>query len=88
MWIDYRPGRGRCGGGATGGILGGLLGLGIPRHEAEMHEEQVREGRTIVSVQADTPAEVETVLRDAGAEDVRAYVVEAQPVGTGSPDPR
>jgi hypothetical protein len=79
---------GAAAGGATGGILGGLLGLGIPRHEAEMHEEQVRQGRTIVSVQADASNDVEAILRDAGAEDVRAYSIEAEPVTVGDRQPR
>lgn len=74
---------GAAAGGATGGILGGLLGLGIPRHEAEMHEESVRQGRTIVSVQADPSNDAEAILRDAGAEDVRAYSIEAEPVVAG-----
>ena len=74
---------GAAAGGATGGILGGLLGLGIPRHEAEMHEEEVRQGRTIVSVQAERPADAEAMLRDAGAQEVRAYTVEAEPAATG-----
>ncbi len=69
---------GAVAGGATGGILGGLLGLGIPRHEAEVHEEAVRQGRTIVSVQADGSGDAERVLTDAGADDVRRYVVEPE----------
>lgn len=75
---------GAAAGGATGGILGGLLGLGIPRHEAEMHEEQVKQGRTLVSVQGDRGAEAESLMADAGAEDVRRYLVEAEPVGAGT----
>lgn len=38
------------------GILGGLLGLGIPRHRAEYHEEQLRSGRSLVSVRTAEPA--------------------------------
>lgn len=72
---------GAAAGGATGGILGGLLGLGIPRHEAEMHEEQVKQGRTLVSVQADNIGDAEKILADAGAMDVRRYAVERETVG-------
>jgi hypothetical protein len=75
---------GAAAGGATGGILGGLLGLGIPRHEAKMHEEQIKQGRTLVSVQGGRVAEAESLLADAGATDVRRYVVEPEPVGAGS----
>lgn len=73
---------GAAAGGATGGILGGLLGLGIPRHEAEMHEEQVRQGRTLVSVQADSTTDAESILLDAGATDVARYIVDREAVGT------
>ena len=69
-------------GGATGGILGGLLGLGIPRHEAQMHEEQVRQGRTLVSVQGDGGTDAEAILVDAGATDVARYVVAREAVAT------
>ncbi|MDQ2689980.1 MAG: general stress protein [Chloroflexota bacterium] len=72
---------GAAAGGATGGILGGLLGLGIPRHEAEMHEQEVREGRSIVTVQGADAGEAESLLVDAGATDVRVYAVEREPVG-------
>ena len=75
---------GAAAGGATGGILGGLLGLGIPRHEAEMHEEQVKQGRTLVSIQGVDMADAEAVLADAGAIDVRRYAVEREPVGAGA----
>lgn len=74
---------GAAAGGATGGLLGGLLGLGIPRHEAEMHEEQVRQGRTLVSVQG-TTADTEAILVRAGASDVRQYHVEPEPMTAGS----
>ena len=72
---------GAAAGGATGGILGGLLGLGIPRHEAEMHEEQIKQGRTLVSVQADTIGDAERIMADAGAIDVRRYAVERETAG-------
>lgn len=75
---------GAAAGGATGGILGGLLGLGIPRHEAEMHEEQVKQGRTLVSVQGEGTADTEAILRDAGAVDVRRYLIEREPTAAGT----
>lgn len=78
---------GAAAGGATGGILGALLGLGIPRHEAEMHEEQVRGGKTLVSVQGTADGDTEQILRRAGASDVRRYHVEAEPVGAVAPAP-
>lgn len=71
-------------GGLGGGMLGGLLGLGIPRHEAEMHEEQVRRGKTLVSVQGSSTADTEAILLQAGASDVRRYHVEAEPMTAGA----
>lgn len=72
---------GAAAGGATGGLLGGLMGLGIPRHEAELHEEQVKQGRTLVSVQGDDPAAAETILSDSGATEVQRYAVQRETVG-------
>ena len=61
---------GAAAGGVTGGVLGGLLGLGIPRHKAEYHEEQVRAGRTLVTVQTAEPGVAERIFSGAGAVDV------------------
>lgn len=72
---------GAAAGGATGGILGGLLGLGIPRHEAEMYEQEVRSGRTILTVHGPNAVAAEAIMRDAGATDVRAHDVETERVG-------
>lgn len=57
-------------GGVTGGVLGGLLGLGIPRHKAEYHEEQIRGGRMLVTVQTAEPAIAERIFSAAGAVEV------------------
>lgn len=75
---------GAAAGGAGGGILGGLLGLGIPRHEAELHEEEVRHGRTIVSVQGADVDQADRILGEAGADEVKRYAVQAEPVGAGT----
>ena len=40
-------------GAATGGIVGALVKSGVPHEEAEVYEEGVRRGGTLVSVQAD-----------------------------------
>jgi hypothetical protein len=61
---------GAAAGGVTGGVLGGLLGLGIPRHMAELHEQRIREGRTLVTVQTAEPSVAERILSSAGALDV------------------
>lgn len=57
-------------GGALGAIAGGLIGLGIPREEADYYETQVREGRVLVTVdpQGHDMEAREIMLRN-GAED-------------------
>jgi len=40
------------GGAAAAGIAGGLIGWGIPEHEAGFYEGEVRDGRYLVTVQA------------------------------------
>jgi hypothetical protein len=68
-------------GAAVGGITGGLVGLGIPEYEAKRYETKVKEGKILVSVAAQTPAERETARRifaDAGADDV-SYTEERGP---------
>jgi hypothetical protein len=56
----------------AGGIIGGLIGLGIPKHEAEYFDEQVREGRALVTVTAE------------GRADEAAYILEKHGGDTGS----
>jgi hypothetical protein len=40
-------------GAVAGGISGALVGLGIPETEAEYYDQQVRNGRTLMTVRAD-----------------------------------
>ena len=44
---------GAVAGGVAGGISGALLGLGVPEVEAKYYDEQVRDGRTLMTVRAD-----------------------------------
>jgi hypothetical protein len=37
-------------GAATGGIVGALVGVGFPEHEAKLYEEEIRSGHFLVSV--------------------------------------
>lgn len=39
-------------GAATGGVLGGLIGAGIPEHEAKLYDKEIRAGNVLVSVDA------------------------------------
>jgi len=40
-------------GAVAGGISGALVGLGIPEDEAKYYDQQVRDGRTLMTVRAD-----------------------------------
>jgi len=60
-------------GGTAGWLVGGLSGLGIPADEAKYYEDQVHQGRALVTVDAagrDDEARA-IMLRD-GAEDLQA----------------
>jgi len=50
---------------AVGGLVGALIGLGVPEDEARYYESEVTAGRTIVSVQAvGRAAEALAILRE------------------------
>jgi hypothetical protein len=61
-------------GAATGTIVGGLIGLGIPEEEASSYETEVNEGRTLVTVSAGDryPEALDVFRRNSGL--VRANV--------------
>ncbi len=60
-------------GATVGGVAGGLIGLGIPEVEAKRYEGKLRDGRILISANADDSKQVATVkqiYKDAGAEDI------------------
>ena len=59
-------------GAAAGGLLGALVGLGIPREDAEFYAEGVKRGGVLVTVQAsdDRASEALNIMRGANAVDV------------------
>jgi uncharacterized protein (TIGR02271 family) len=58
-------------GAAAAGLAGMLIGLGIPRDEAEFYEGEFRAGRTLVTVKADgRGAEAQAILRRNGGYDI------------------
>jgi uncharacterized protein (TIGR02271 family) len=60
-------------GAAAAGLAGMLIGLGIPREEAEFYEGEFRAGRTLVTVKADgRNAEAQSILRRHGGYDITA----------------
>jgi len=62
-------------GAGIGGLVGLLVGAGIPEHEAQYYQGEFESGRTIVTVHADGRRdEAETILRRHGAYDMNARV--------------
>ena len=60
-------------GAATGGLIGALVGMGIPEYEAKRYEGQVKNGGILVSVHCDNSewiSKAKHLLEQAGAEDV------------------
>jgi uncharacterized protein (TIGR02271 family) len=58
-------------GAGVGAIAGALVGMGIPEDEAKYYEEEVRGGRTLVTVKAGGRyAEARDLLRNNGAYDI------------------
>ncbi|MCR4419918.1 MAG: hypothetical protein QHH27_08080 [Clostridia bacterium] len=62
-------------GAATGGLAGSLIDWGIPEAEGRRYEEDVRQGKTLVSVRSDANRadQAATVLRRHGGENVRLH---------------
>lgn len=50
-------------GALAGGLIGGLIGAGIPEHEAKIYEQEIRNGKFLVTVHAET-AEQEAIARE------------------------
>ena len=60
-------------GATTGGLLGALVGLGIPEYEAKRYEEGLRNGKVLISCRADDGDQakrIERLFKDANATDV------------------
>ena len=60
-------------GAATGGVVGGLIGLGIPEIEAKRYDEKLRKGNYLIAVHTDESKDVNRakhIFKTAGAEDI------------------
>ena len=60
-------------GGTAGGLIGTLVGMGIPEYEAKRYEGRLREGRILISVHTDNSDELKRakeIFERAGAEDI------------------
>jgi len=49
--------------GAAGGLIGGLVGMGIPEYEAKLYDRKVRNGNVLISVRTEKSAQI-TVAKD------------------------
>ena len=60
-------------GGAVGGVIGALVGMGIPEYEAKRYEGRMKEGGVLLSAHCDTSEQItlaKDLLKDTGAEDI------------------
>jgi hypothetical protein len=60
-------------GGMLGGIIGTLVGFGIPEYEAKRYEGRIKAGGILLSVHCDTTdwiAKAKDVLKQTGADDI------------------
>jgi len=59
--------------GTVGGLVGSLIGVGIPEYEAKRYEGRVKSGGILISVHCDSSEWVKrakTILEETGAEDI------------------
>ena len=69
-------------GAAVGGIAGGLIGMGIPEIEAKRYEGKVKDGNILISVHAESSAEVtraKDLFTAAGATDITSTSEKSAP---------
>jgi hypothetical protein len=60
-------------GAATGGLIGALVGMGIPEYEAKRYEGRVKDGGILLSVHcedSDDVSNAKDILKRVGAEDI------------------
>ena len=61
--------------GTVGGIIGAMVGLGVPEYEAKRYEGRIREGGVLLSVHCDSSGWVKRakeLLQESGALDIGA----------------
>ena len=64
------------GAGATaGGLVGGLVGLGVPEHEAKIYEDEIKDGKILLAVQAENDDQKDQIENIFNAQD--AYNIAA-----------
>jgi hypothetical protein len=68
--------------GATGGIIGALVGMGIPEYEAKHYNGKLSSGNTLISVHTDDSAEekkAKELFERLGGEDIKSTSEAAVP---------
>jgi len=61
--------------GAAGGIIGAMVGLGIPEYEAKLYDGKIRGGNILISVHTDNSNQesaAKDIYKKAGAEDINS----------------
>lgn len=71
--IAAGPIAGLLSGAATGGIAGGLIDWGIPEQEGRQLEEEIKAGKTLVTVRSDRAEDAASILRHNGANKVKVH---------------
>ena len=69
-------------GDATGGVIGALVGMGIPEYEAKHYDGKINSGNTLISVHTDDSAEenrVKKIYENQGSEDIKSTSESAVP---------
>jgi uncharacterized protein (TIGR02271 family) len=71
-------------GAGVGAVAGALVGMGVPKEEAEYYEGEVKSGRTLLTVRADGRYdEAQRILRQHGAYDIESRDASATPAVSG-----
>ena len=73
-----------------GGIIGALVGIGIPEYEAKRYEGRIRDGGILLSVHCDNAewvAKAKDVLKQTGADDIASAGEERSDFGVSDKPP-
>ena len=60
---------------AAGGVIGALVGMGIPEYEAKLYDGKIRSGNVLISVHTDYSDQekiAKEIYKRAGAEDIKS----------------
>ena len=66
-------------GATAGGLIGKLVGMGIPEFEAKRYETRLREGQVLVSVHSETPTKPSWRRKSSSRKAPRIYRRQVKP---------